>query len=315
MIRKLEKTDIEQVMQIWLHSNVEAHSFIPEDYWASNYQMVQEQLGQAEVYVSATSKEIQGFVGIVDGYIAGIFVHKTHRSEGIGKQLLDYVKERYDALTLNVYQKNERAVQFYHREGFSVVSEETDEDTGATDFTMSWKKRKTVLFIAMSLDGYIADSNGGIDWLKGQGDDSENVDTYSEFVKEIDTILMGWNTYHQIVTELSPSEWVYEDFTTYVLTHKERPSSEKIRFTNADPVKVLEKMQLEAGKDIWICGGANLVQQLVRENLIDKYYISVIPTLLGTGIRLFENGENEIKLKLLKTQTYNGITELVYERR
>ena len=77
--------------------------------------------------------------------------------------------------------------------------------------------RKISLFIAMSLDGYIADSKGGVDWLKGQGSEHENIDTYSEFVKNIDTILMGWNTYHQVVTELSPKEWVYDDFTTYVL--------------------------------------------------------------------------------------------------
>lgn len=73
--------------------------------------------------------------------------------------------------------------------------------------------RKICLFIAMSLDGYIADRKGSVDWLKGQGNDNENIDVYSEFVKNIDTILMGWNTYHQIVTELSLKEWVYKDFT------------------------------------------------------------------------------------------------------
>lgn len=175
--------------------------------------------------------------------------------------------------------------------------------------------RKTILFIAMSLDGYIADRNGGVDWLKGQSGDSEDIDTYLEFVKEIDTILMGWNTYHQVVTELSPAEWVYEDFITYVITHRQAISSEKIRFTSENPVDLLKRLKRETGKAIWICGGAKLVQQLIHEDFIDRYYISVIPTLLGTGVRLFEKGKEEIKLKLLKTQTYNGITELVYERR
>ncbi len=174
--------------------------------------------------------------------------------------------------------------------------------------------RKINLFIAMSLDGYIADSNGGVDWLHGQGDD-ENIDVYSEFIKDIDTILMGWNTYHQIVTELSPTEWIYGNLTTYVITHNKCDSSELIRFTNENPVNLLKKLKAETGKDIWICGGANLIQQLITENLIDKYYISVIPTILGKGIRLFENAEDEIKLKLCKTQTYNGITDLVYVRR
>lgn len=175
--------------------------------------------------------------------------------------------------------------------------------------------RKISLFIAMSLDGYIADSNGGVDWLQGQDCDNENVDAYSEFVKNIDTILMGWNTYHQIVTELSPHEWVYNDFTTYVITHNQNISSEKIRFENINPVDLAKKLKEQKGKDIWVCGGANLVQQLVNEDLIDCYYITVIPTLLGSGIRLFEKVKHEIKLRLLNTQSYNGMTDLIYARR
>ena len=79
--------------------------------------------------------------------------------------------------------------------------------------------RKVILFIAMSLDGYIADNNGNVDWLLGHGNDSENIDIYSEFIQGVDTILMGWNTYHQITTDLSPTEWIYADLTTYVITH------------------------------------------------------------------------------------------------
>ena len=175
--------------------------------------------------------------------------------------------------------------------------------------------RKICLFIAMSLDGYIADSKGDVDWLKGQGNDNENIDTYSEFVKNIDTILMGWNTYHQIVTELSPEEWIYNQFTTYVITHNEYTSSENIRLTNINPVDLIKTLKKENGKDIWICGGANLVQQLVNEDLIDCYYITIIPTLLGSGIRLFEHAKHEIKLRLLNTQSYNGMTDLIYTRR
>ncbi len=174
--------------------------------------------------------------------------------------------------------------------------------------------RKISLFIAMSLDGYIADNKGSVDWLNGQGNDDKNIDTYSEFSKTIDTILMGWNTYHQIVSELSPNKWVYNEFTTYVITHNRHVSSEKIRFVNISPVDLVKRLKEENGKDVWVCGGANLVQQLVNEDLIDYYHITVIPTLLGSGIRLFENGKYEIKLRLLNTQSYNGMTDLIYTR-
>ena len=174
--------------------------------------------------------------------------------------------------------------------------------------------RKISLFIAMSLDGYIADSRGSVDWLQGQGD-GEDIDTYSEFIKGIDTILMGWNTYHQIVTELSPGEWIYRDCMTYVITHNEHISSEKIRFVNMNPTDLIKSLRKENGRDIWICGGANLVQQLVNQDLIDCYHITVIPVLLGSGVRLFENTKHEIKLKLLDTRSYNGMTDLIYVRR
>ena len=175
--------------------------------------------------------------------------------------------------------------------------------------------KKVSLFIAMSLDGYIVDSKGGVSWLTGQGDDSENIDSYSEFVKDIDAILMGRNTYHQLITELSPDVWVYDNFITYVITHEENVSSDKIIFANENPGELIKKLKEQGGKGIWVCGGADIVQQLVNENLIDIYYITVIPTILGSGIRLFENGKNEIKLKLLHTQNYNGMIDLIYTRR
>lgn len=118
-----------------------------------------------------------------------------------------------------------------------------------------------------------------------------------------------------IVTELSPEDWVYDDFTTYVVTHKQKKSSDKIHFVNKNPVELIKELRKENGNGIWICGGANLIQQLVRADIIDCYYITVIPTILGSGIRLFEKADHEIKLRLLKTQSYNGMMDLIYAKR
>ena len=139
MIRKFQITDTEQVMEIWLTGNIDAHPFIPKEYWLSNFDMVREQLLQAEVYVFENEGSIQGFIGIQEDYIAGVFVKEEVRSAGIGKRLLDYIKENHSALTLNVYQKNRRAVEFYQREGFYILSEGLDEETKETDCTMFWK--------------------------------------------------------------------------------------------------------------------------------------------------------------------------------
>lgn len=175
--------------------------------------------------------------------------------------------------------------------------------------------RKVILFIAMSLDGYIADKRGQVDWLRGQDENADNLNTYSVFVKDIDTVIMGWNTYHQIVTELSPDQWIYEDLKTYVITHRQIASTEKIIFTQENPCDLVKNLQKEKGKDIWICGGANVIHPLIETRMIDLYHISVIPVILGDGIRLFPPMEGDILLRLKRSQTYNGIMDLVYEKR
>lgn len=139
MIRIFEPKDTKRVMQIWLKANLEAHAFVPGDYWLSQYPSVQEQLLQAEIYVYEQDQEIQGFAGMTEDYLAGIFVDQKPRSMGIGKALLERVKKNHPAFSLNVYEKNRRAVDFYLREGLSVVSEGTDENTEEREYTMTWK--------------------------------------------------------------------------------------------------------------------------------------------------------------------------------
>lgn len=138
MIRKLQNVDINKVADIWLKTNLETHDFISGQYWTSNYESVKKMLPQAEVYVYEDNKIIQGFVGVRDEYIEGIFVSDKMQSHGIGKALLDYIKNKKVRLQLNVYQKNIRAMSFYKREGFTIQSEGLDEFTGEKEYVMEW---------------------------------------------------------------------------------------------------------------------------------------------------------------------------------
>ena len=138
MIRELQNVDINKVADIWLKTNLETHDFISGQYWTSHYEAVKKMLPQAEVYVYEDNKIIQGFVGVRDEYIEGIFVSGKMQSHGIGKALLDYIKDKKARLQLNVYQKNIRAMSFYQREGFTIQSEQLDEFTGEKEYVMEW---------------------------------------------------------------------------------------------------------------------------------------------------------------------------------
>ena len=107
----------------------------------SNYELVKEMMSQSEIYVFEADKKIQGFVGLNDEYIEGVFVSDEMQSCGIGKLLLDYIKDKKVSLRLNVYQKNARAISFYQREGFIIQCEDLDEATGEKEYTMLWKQK------------------------------------------------------------------------------------------------------------------------------------------------------------------------------
>ena len=175
--------------------------------------------------------------------------------------------------------------------------------------------RKVILFIAMSLDGYIADQYGKVDWLAGQDRQKDTIDTFEGFVKNIDTVIMGWKTYHQIITELSPEHWVYPNLKSYVVTHQQVTSTQNIIFTSEKPQDIVSKLKQKQGKDIWICGGSQMIQPLLKSQLIDEYYITVIPILLGSGIRLFQSEYYSVPLKLIHYRENNGMMELVYVHR
>lgn len=138
MIRRIEISDIDEVAQIWLDTNITAHDFISSNYWYSKLDEVQQALYNAEVFVIQEENKICGFIGLDKNYVLGIFIETTMQSKGFGKQLLDYTKMIKNELILNVYQKNEKAIQFYKHQNFTMINESTDYDTNEKEYVMQW---------------------------------------------------------------------------------------------------------------------------------------------------------------------------------
>ena len=145
MIRVFKGQDLEQVMAIWLEMNKEAHGFITPKYWEENYAMVKGLFSEAEkhgitLFVEAQEEEIRGFIGLCGSQIEGLFVKKDFWSQGIGQALMNEAKAHSNKLTLHVYEKNERALAFYRKEGFTVQSRQQDEATGEAELVMAYRK-------------------------------------------------------------------------------------------------------------------------------------------------------------------------------
>lgn len=135
------------------------------------------------------------------------------------------------------------------------------------------------------------------------------------FLKLQTLLFQGTITYKQIINELSPDKWVYEDLQSYVLTSKNLKNTSNIKFVNTSIKQLLNRLQIADGKNIWICGGASLVNQCIKENLIDEYQITTVPVILGSGIRLFEDNNKTINLKLKDLKEENSLTLGIYAKR
>lgn len=170
-------------------------------------------------------------------------------------------------------------------------------------------ERKVILYIAVSLDNYIARDNDDVDWLVGDGS-NPNVDNgYEEFYKNIDTVIMGKSTYDQVLTF---GEYPYKDSKGYVYTRNKIESNEYVEFTCEDPKELITRLKNQNGKNIWIVGGADIVDIFLKEDLIDEFIIATIPTILGKGIPLFKENNKEVKLKLVESKIFDGIVQSHY---
>jgi dihydrofolate reductase len=175
--------------------------------------------------------------------------------------------------------------------------------------------RTISLFIAMSLDGYIAKPNDDLSFLKLVEKEGEDYG-YAEFTSKIDTIIIGRRTYDYVVNEIGASHYDNGQRDVYVITRTKKPKVGRTTFYTGKITELLKRLKSEKGKNIYCDGGAEVINELLKQNLIDEFIISVIPVLLGNGIRLFKDERPEQAIELITAKTYEtGLIQLQYTRK
>ena len=174
--------------------------------------------------------------------------------------------------------------------------------------------RKLSLFIATSLDGYIAKPNDDLSFLKLVEKEGEDYG-YTEFISTIDTLIIGRKTYDYVLREIGSSHYDNGLRDIYVITRNERPRVGRTVFYSGDLADLVKRLKAENGKNIYCDGGAEIIHELLKQDLIDEFIISVIPILLGNGTRLFKDNRPEQQLELVHVKTFEtGLTQLHYKR-
>jgi len=172
--------------------------------------------------------------------------------------------------------------------------------------------RKVILYIATSADGFIASSNGDIDWLNDPRYDLEGEDFgYYEMYNSIDTTLMGNNTYQQVRGFDVP--FPYPEKLNYVFSSALSGKDENVHFINEDVAQFVKSLKAQPGKDIWLIGGSQINSILIKTGLIDQLIFTTIPVLLGNGIPLFNQEIGPLHVKMESYKSYaNGLTQSNY---
>lgn len=172
------------------------------------------------------------------------------------------------------------------------------------------RKLKTVLYIAASLDGYIAAEDESLDWLLNVEGDGDN--GFSKFYDTVDTILMGRKTYDWIM-EHEGQDFPYKGKECYVFSKARQESSKNVTFINSDPAEFAESIKNKRGKNIWLVGGGILIDAFFKQKAVDTIIINIAPIILGSGIPLFHDSDLQTRLSLKKIRRYNQFAELHYE--
>jgi len=175
-------------------------------------------------------------------------------------------------------------------------------------------KRKIILNLAMSIDGYIAEKDGGFNWIKGDGDKSNDTKkqfSFPDFIESIDTVVMGKRAF----LDAPPGTMeMFKSQKIYVASNEKLDTEYDVEFINGDIVNQILELKKEDGKNIWLFGGAGSIDPFIKADVIDEYIVGIIPIILGNGIPLFLENNLTLRLHLDECTIAEGVTMLRYTK-
>lgn len=173
--------------------------------------------------------------------------------------------------------------------------------------------RKLISYIAISIDGKIADAEGGFAWLEELPNPDKTDYGYAEFMETIDTTIMGNTTYQQVLSLIKP--FPYTDKKNYVLTRNHSlKDDEYASFISSNHAERIKELKEQDGKDIWLIGGGEANSLCLAAGLLDEMLLFIMPYAMGKGIPLFADLIHEQELKLINSKVYSsGVMELRYQ--
>lgn len=175
--------------------------------------------------------------------------------------------------------------------------------------TLPFSRPKVSIYIASSIDGYIAREDGNLDWLQygHKGDEDYG---FKEFISSIDVVVMGRNTYEAVD---GFDEWAYKDKRVIVLSNSLNTVRKEAELFSGELTELLSQLDTENIKHIWVDGGIT-VSRFLEAGLVDEITISIVAMVLGSGIPLFSTMSREHKCRPISTQTYpSGLVQIKYE--
>lgn len=162
------------------------------------------------------------------------------------------------------------------------------------------------------MDGYIAQPNDDLSFLSIVEQEGQDYG-YADFMKTVDAVIVGRKTYDKVIS--MGFDFPYADKDAYIITRTARTNTGPVKFYTKDLKSLIDKLKSESGKNIFCDGGAEIVNELLKDDLIDEFIISVVPILVGNGTKLFKDGRPEQKLELISVKSFDkGLTQLHYKR-